>query len=85
MNNYKTDPASNPTTLQKAKAFEWLRAISISDSPDRELAAIAMYELSKIAPLLQSAGETTLALGYKIPGFYESMERYKNRKLLLKD
>ena len=55
MNNYN-DPARNPTNMQKAKAFEWLRAISLSDSPDSELAAIAMYELSKIAPLLQSGG-----------------------------
>ena len=46
--------------------------------------AIGLLPPEKIAPMLQSAGESTLALGYKIPDFEVSMERFKNLKLALK-
>ena len=42
------DPARYPTNREKSEAFEWLRGMSIGNTPAANKAAVMLYEIGRL-------------------------------------
>lgn len=54
------DPAANASGEEKAAAFEWLRNVSVSDSPQAEPAAVLLYEIVRMNMKIEELNERLL-------------------------